>query len=178
MLLALRRPGGTREQHMGNRFGNRRVAAGAGSEEGVRDQSDASSTRGRGESATAQGKETRDTIADRKRAALDSIVEESRRGEVTMFEVGVKSTRVVVCAAGEDGTDFIAGHTGSRALKGLRAERAAPALCPRSPCATTRSGGKTEESRDEGNGAAELGESTDALASHASSDGHDAQVHT
>lgn len=113
MLLALRRPGGAREQHMGDRFGNRRVAAGARGEEGVRDHSDASSTRGRGESTTAQGKETRDTITNGKRAALDSIVEEGRRGEVTIFEVGVKSTGVVVSAAGEDGADFVAGHTGS-----------------------------------------------------------------
>ncbi len=53
----------------------RRVAVGASGEKGCRDQSQTSSTRGRRESTTAQSEETRDTVNNRERAALDSIVE-------------------------------------------------------------------------------------------------------
>ena len=94
-MLALRRPGRAGKQHVGNRFGNRRVAARASGEKGCRDQSQTSSTRGRRESTTAQSEETRNTVTNRERAALDSIVEERRRIEVAIFEVGVESTGAV-----------------------------------------------------------------------------------
>jgi hypothetical protein len=130
---------------VGNRFGNRRVAARASGEKGCRDQSQTSGTRGRRESTTAQSEETRDTVTNRERAALDSIVEERRRIEVTIFEVGVESTGVVgsSSSAGEKGANFVASFAGRRALQGLGAERAAPALRSRGPRATAGVGRET-----------------------------------